>query len=293
MSKDARLQISFRAEARLPDVHRTESWRGFSVEYSRINGSSEYGFDFSGARHYLCLHDLLLSDGKMVVDGMRPVHRRDLRNNMTFLPRGCSASGFSAPVDRANSYTAFYFDPDEIAAETDRLHRPGDSFAMVYFDDNRLRTTLEKLRALMAQQHEPDGLYAETLGLLAAIEVTQVQAGALKLTPGQSGGLSVTQLKHVFEFVESRLKSEISLDDMAAVANLSRFHFARAFKKSVGEPPYAYVLRQRVERAKVLLKTTKMQVNEVAVSTGFKTASHFVRAFQQAVGASPGQFRRM
>jgi AraC family transcriptional regulator len=79
---------------------------------------------------------------------------------------------------------------------------------------------------------------------------------------------------------------------MANVANLSRFHFARAFKKSVGEPPYAYVLRQRIERAKILLKTTKMQVNEVAVATGFKTASHFVRAFQHAVGSSPGAFRR-
>ena len=164
---------------------------------------------------------------------------------------------------------------------------------MVYFDDGRLRATLEKMRALMMQENEPDRLYAETLGLLAAIEVAQVQAGALKLSPGQSGGLSATQLKHVLDLVDSKLGSEISLDDMAAAANLSRFHFARAFKKTVGEPPYAYVLRQRIERAKALLRTTKMQVNEVAVGAGFKTASHFVRAFQQSVGASPGSFRRM
>ena len=164
---------------------------------------------------------------------------------------------------------------------------------MVYFDDGRLRATLEKMRALMMQENEPDRLYAETLGLLAAIEAAQVQAGALKLSPGQSGGLSATQLKHVLDLVDSKLGSEISLDDMAAAANLSRFHFARAFKKTVGEPPYAYVLRQRIERAKALLRTTKMQGNEVAVGAGFKTASHFVRAFQQSVGASPGSFRRM
>lgn len=293
MSKDATLQLSFRPEARLPDLHKRESWRGFSIEYSRITGASDYSFKFTGSRQYLCLHDLLLSDGKVVVDGQRPIQRRDLRNSLTYLPQGCSVSGFAAPVDRTNSFTAFYFDPEEIAVETERLHRPADGFAMVYFDDGRLRATLEKLRALMVQEHEPDKLYAETLGLLAAIEVAQVQAGTLKLSPGQSGGLSATQLKNVFDLVDSKLGNEISLDDMAAVANLSRFHFARAFKKTVGEPPYAYVLRQRIERAKALLKTTKMQVNEVAVSTGFKTASHFVRAFQQSVGTSPGSFRRI
>ncbi|WP_187968023.1 AraC family transcriptional regulator [Aquibium microcysteis] len=292
MNRDAMLQFSFRPEARLPDVHRTESWRGFSVEFSRINGASEYSFSLTCDRHYLCLHDLLLSDGSMVVDGMRPIQRKDLRNNMTYLPRHTSISGFAAPVDRTNSFTAFYFDPEEIATETERLYRATDSFAMVYFDDARLRTTLEKMRTVMASDQEPDRLYAETLALLTAIEVAQMQTGALKLTPGQSGGLSGAQLKLVFDFVDSRLGAEVSLDDMAAVARLSRFHFARAFKKSVGEPPYAYVLRQRIERAKVLLKTTKMQVNEVAVSTGFKTASHFVRAFQQAVGTSPGSFRR-
>jgi AraC family transcriptional regulator len=293
MGTDARLQISFQREARLPDLHRTEHWRGFSVDYSRIGGASEYSFSFTGERNYLCLHDLLLSDGNVVVDGLRPIQRRDLRNNLTYVPTGCSVSGFAAPVDRVNSFIAFYFDPEEIAAEIERPSREADSFAMVSFDDSRLRTTLEKMRALMVQEREPDRLYAETLGLLTAIEISQVQAGSLKLTPGQAGGLSATQQKQVFDFVASGLGTEISLDAMAGVANLSRFHFARAFKKSVGEPPYAYVLRQRIERAKVLLKTTKMQVNEVAVATGFKTASHFVRAFQQAVGTSPGIFRRM
>ena len=293
MGRDATIQFSFEPAARLPDLHKKSHWRGFSVEYSRIGGSSAYGFSFAGNRQYLCLHDLLLSDGELIADGLRPIQRRDLRNNLTYLPRGCAVSGFAAPIERTNSFTAFYFDAEEISAETDRLYREADGFAMVYFDDSRLRATLEKMRALMVQEHEPDSLYAETLGLLTAIEIAQLQAGTLKLTPGQSGGLSATQLKNVFDLVDSKLGAEISLDDMAAVANLSRFHFARAFKKSVGDPPYAYVLRQRIERAKVLLKTTKLQVNEVAVRTGFKTASHFVRAFQQAVGTSPGSFRRM
>jgi len=293
MGRDARLQFSFQREARLPDLHRTESWRGFSVDFSRIGGASEYNFSFTGERHYLCLHDLMLSDGSLVVDGLRPIQRRDLRNNLTYVPKGCSASGFAAPIDRINSFVAFYFDPEDMAAEIDRPFRETDNFAMVYFDDSRLRATLEKMRALLVQEHEPDRLYAETLGLLTAIEIAQMQAGPIRLTAGQAGGLSGTQQKQVFDYVASRLEAEISLDDMAAVANLSRFHFARAFKKSVGEPPYAYVLRQRIERAKMLLKSTKMQVNEVATLTGFKTASHFVRAFQQAVGTSPGSFRRM
>ena len=109
MSEDATLRLSFRPEARLPDMRKRDSWRGFSVEYSRIIGASEFSFSFSGTRQYLCLHDLLLSDGKVVADGLRPIQRRDLRNNLTFLPRGCSVAGFAAPVDRTNSFTALSF----------------------------------------------------------------------------------------------------------------------------------------------------------------------------------------
>ncbi len=293
MSNDPGIQLSFRPTANKPDLHRTSRWRGFSVEHSRITGPSDYTFSWTGDSHYLCLHDLLLAEGRLVVDGLRPVTRRDLRNNLTYVPKGCGVSGAAAPVDRTNSFTALYFDPDAISAETGRLYKASDSFAMVYFDDQRLRQTMEKLRAIVLQEGDVDALYAETLCLLAAIEVAQLHSGTSSPAQGQTGGLSANQLKLVFAFVESRLGSDITLDEMAGVASLSRFHFARAFKKSVGEPPYAYVLRQRIERAKHLLTTTKLQVSEVANATGFKTASHFVRAFQQATGTSPGVFRRM
>jgi AraC family transcriptional regulator len=293
MSNDPSLKLSFRPEAALPDMHRISRWRGFSVEHSRITGPSDYTFSWTGDSHYLCLHDLLLADGRLVVDGLRPVSRRDLRNNMTYIPKGCGVTGSAAPVDRTNSFTALYFDPETISNETERLYKAADSYAMIYFDDLRLRQTMEKLRGVLLQDGAVDPLYAETLCLLAAIEVAQLHAGDAGTAQGVTGGLSENQLKLVFDFVESRLGSEITLDEMAGVAGLSRFHFARAFKKSVGEPPYAYVLRQRIEHAKRLLTTTKLQVSEVATATGFKTASHFVRAFQQAVGNSPGVFRRM
>ena len=88
------------------------------------------------------------------------------------------------------------------------------------------------------------------------------------------------------------MEDELTLIEMAQSVELSPAHFSRMFRKSTGETPHQFVLRQRVERAKDMLREGEMRVLDVAVACGFKTQQHFARVFRQTFGASPTEYRR-
>ncbi|APH73535.1 helix-turn-helix domain-containing protein [Aquibium oceanicum] len=295
MEENPVLQLKFEIPGTSPEAKRRLSWRGFSVEHTRISDPTPYSFEVSGELHYLALHDLILDEGEMKVDGLPPIEGRDLRNRLTYMPRHCRATGFATPKARENSFTTLYFDPEIISAETQRLYG-GDGVPMIYFDDRRLRSTLEKLRSIAtaagSTANDLDDLYAETLGVLAVVELARLQVRDGRYDGLPRPGLSDTQRNRVLDYIDANLVSDLKLDALAAVVNLSRFHFAREFKARVGVPPYAYVLQRRIELAKRLLKTTRLPVGEIASATGFKSASHFVGAFHKATGATPTDFRR-
>jgi AraC family transcriptional regulator len=82
------------------------------------------------------------------------------------------------------------------------------------------------------------------------------------------------------------------MEQMAAVARLSLYHFARQFKAATGLPPHQFVILRRVERAKELLQAgTALSLAEVAAHVGFSDQSQFSHNFKRIVGVTPGQFR--
>src|SRR5687767_1023851 len=92
--------------------------------------------------------------------------------------------------------------------------------------------------------------------------------------------------------MDARYAEPLSLDDMAAVAGFSRYHFAREFRVVFGETPGAYLSRRRVERAKDLLTHANLTVTEVCMVVGFASLSSFSRRFRELVGCSPGEYQR-
>jgi len=87
--------------------------------------------------------------------------------------------------------------------------------------------------------------------------------------------------------VQARLEGDLSLDEMAQSVGLSTAHFARVFRKSTGETPHQFVLRQKLERAKAMLHAPDARVLDVAVACGFKTQQHFAQVFRDICGISP------
>jgi AraC family transcriptional regulator len=105
------------------------------------------------------------------------------------------------------------------------------------------------------------------------------------------GGLSRSQLNRVCEFIAARYAGNISLEDLAEVAGLSRFHFARMFKLSTGLTPHQYISKVRVREGLKLLQAGVSQA-EAASRCGFAHQSHFAAHFKRVFGMAPGQYLR-
>ena len=109
---------------------------------------------------------------------------------------------------------------------------------------------------------------------------------------GHDGTLPRGRLRAVVEYIEGHLEAGPSLGQLAAVARLSPYHFARQFKRATGLPPHQYVILRRVERARQLLEAgTGLPLAEVAAHVGFSDQSQFTQHFKRIVGVTPGQFR--
>src|SRR5262249_52265841 len=110
---------------------------------------------------------------------------------------------------------------------------------------------------------------------------------------GRDGTLPRGRLRAVVAYVEEHLDGGPSLEQMAAAARLSVYHFARQFKAATGLPPHQYVIARRVERARELLRAgAGLSRADVAASVGFPDQSQLCRHFKRLVGVTPGQFRK-
>ena len=108
----------------------------------------------------------------------------------------------------------------------------------------------------------------------------------------QPGGLARWQARRAVAYIEAHLESKLDVGGLAELVSFSKSHFSRAFKRSLGYPPMAYVMARRVERAKVLMTSTRQQLTEIALICGFADQSHLNRSFRRVIGVSPGRWRR-
>jgi AraC family transcriptional regulator len=100
------------------------------------------------------------------------------------------------------------------------------------------------------------------------------------------------RLARVLDYIEANLEGNLSIDRLASIACQSEFHFARAFKAALGQSPHRYVSHLRLERAKALLAGGDQPLVDIALALRFSCQANFTRAFRQATGRTPGQYRR-
>jgi AraC-like DNA-binding protein len=106
------------------------------------------------------------------------------------------------------------------------------------------------------------------------------------------GGLATWQLKCVAAYIEGNMDSKLRAADLAAIVRLSATQFSRAFKKSFAETPLAYVTRQRMRRAQVMMLSSREPLSRIAVDCGMCDQAHFTRTFRKVVGITPSVWRR-
>ena len=102
---------------------------------------------------------------------------------------------------------------------------------------------------------------------------------------------SLAHLRRARDLVDRHFAEPLELDDLAAAAGLSRFHFARCFADAYGEAPMRYLTRRRIERAQDLLRSANVTVTEVCMLVGYSSLGSFSARFSELVGESPTEYR--
>ncbi|MBI5255193.1 MAG: helix-turn-helix transcriptional regulator [Burkholderiales bacterium] len=159
------------------------------------------------------------------------------------------------------------------------------------FSDARLAATLQALWDEVIAGCPRGRLYVDSLSLGLASQV-HTRFGALQPDRREAAArLTPAQRAHVQAFIEAHLGEPIGLVELAQAAGLSRYHFARLFRNTLGHSPYQHVLQQRVARARRLLRNRALSLSEVALRTGFASQAHFSDTCRRLLGSTPGELR--
>jgi AraC family transcriptional regulator len=167
--------------------------------------------------------------------------------------------------------------------------------ALTAFEDSLLGGMARAIASELQSETSAGKLLVESLANSMAARLVQKRVSTPAAEFGASparGGLDRRRLFRVLDYIEANLEGDLSLDGMASIACLSRYHFARAFRQSVGQSPHQHVSAKRLERAKAMLISGDRSMVDIALSLSFSSQANFARSFKQATGLAPGQYRR-
>lgn len=156
---------------------------------------------------------------------------------------------------------------------------------------------LHQIAMLLLSELKSDGmmgqLYVESLTQVLIIHLLRHYSTSTQNIAPKHGGLTTSQLRQAIDYVQAHLDQDLSLAQIAAAISISPTYFSRLFKRATGSSPHQYVIQQRVERAKVLLKTTDLALANIALQVGFSSQSHLTQHFKRLTGVTPKQVSKI
>ena len=190
---------------------------------------------------------------------------------------------------RALTYCMFYIEPtllQEIARDLLGVNAAPPRFRLSATQDPELWKGFTNLFTLMANHSDRLEKQVSLYDTLSGLVAEHTTRRALPPPQNNSSELMQTAREHLLE----NITHNISLDELAALVNLSRYHFLRRFRATYGMPPHTYRLQQRIHLAKRMLADGH-PIAQVALDTGFTDQSHLTRRFKGFVGTTPRQYQ--
>jgi len=223
------------------------------------------------------------SGGRVVYDG------GDRAGMLSVVPAGVER--VASYRDGEIVYAALWFDPALAASLFGAVERaPAPLSLRVNGRDPVVAALLGDLSASTARGEDPGTLSVEHLVALAWSRLSRTSPAA----PGRRRAAPLPQraLARVQEYIGENLGTDLSVRDLARVAELEPDTFARKFRRATGLAPHAFVLEQRLQRAEYLLAGTKLGIASIALQVGFSNQSHMTETFRRARGVTPHVYRR-
>jgi AraC family transcriptional regulator len=151
----------------------------------------------------------------------------------------------------------------------------------------------QALAGAMERPGEGTATFTDCIALAFFAHIVRAYGSVPSGGRSTGGGLAAWQLQRARDYMNAHLAGDPSIAEVANECKLSSSYFARAFKQTTGVPPYRWLTKQRVERAKELLRDPGRQLVDIAQLCGFVDQSHFSRIFSRSEGHSPGRWRRL
>ncbi|MCP6763032.1 MAG: AraC family transcriptional regulator [Fischerella sp. CENA71] len=202
---------------------------------------------------------------------------------------------FFGACETTDEILAFFIDPTflhRISLEANCPHSEQvELLSVICTRDLQIESIVQSIHNEIQQNRWGSRLYLDSLANLLVIHLLRnYTSSPLKLREYQVG-LGEFRLKRVLEYINAHLEQDIELADLAEVADFSQCYFASLFKQSMGIAPWQYVVQQRVELAKKLLKQRNKSISEIALQCGFNSQSHFTQQFRKMTGVTPKTYR--
>ncbi|BAY09855.1 AraC family transcriptional regulator [Calothrix sp. NIES-2098] len=231
---------------------------------------------------------LSISSGERWLDGKMVRERRN-NGDIAIVPAGIS--------HRCNWNTSVQF--MILAFESELLQQVGqdlvncDRIELIPHFMNEQDVLIQGILSALKAELESDKiggyLLIDSLKTTLAIHLLRNYCTTQPKISTYADGLSKSTLQQVREYINAHLHQEIKLSDIAAIAQMSQYHFLRLFKQSMGVTPHQYILQCRIDRAKYLLQHSELSIADIALSLGFCDQSHLTRYFKRIVGVTPKQ----
>jgi AraC family transcriptional regulator len=267
-------------------------WSGLSLGSVQLVGREQFEYRYEGARHLLIASERAEREqGETLVEGLPKSTQREFSKKLSLIPAGHQFHGWQNPRVLTR-VTYLYIDPKRLTNDPDLRFAEAEFTPRLFFFDQDLWETSQKLKAHAERPDAAHKGYAEALGLVLAHELLRLNRGVSLSPANVRGGLAAWQKKRTAEYIEEHLSDDISLSALAEVAGLSPFHFSRAFKESFGLPPYRYLNERRMQIAKTFLARPDMSITQIALELGFSESSSFSTAFRKHTGFTPTDYRR-
>ena len=159
--------------------------------------------------------------------------------------------------------------------------------------DDLIQSIFATLSAELATGGIGSKLLVDSLKTTLAIHLLRNYCTTLPRLSSYAYGLSAAKLTLIKDYINTHLDLDLKLAELSWIVQISPYHFLRLFKKSLGITPHQYILQQRIDRAKYLLRSSNLDIAEIAFKVGFCDASHLNRCFKNSLGMIPSQWRQL
>jgi AraC family transcriptional regulator len=271
---------------------RALTFNGMTVETVQVERHCRLQFRFRGPTHLLVLFEAGTRDkGVTILEGLPQSTLRNYARKFLFVPAGCEYSDWHEPRGLTRA-VFFYFDRAALPVGPTKEFSEASVAPLMFFEDAGLWDHAIRLKTLVDQPQAINPLYCEALGIILAHDVGRLSQGHPHAEAPIRGGLAAWQQRIAARYIEEHFAEEISLDTLAKLVRLSRYHFCRSFKQSFGMPPHRFHTRRRIEHAKSLLASRAVSVTSVGTAIGFRETSSFIAAFRKVTGLTPASYQR-